>query len=277
MQEKLPELVKSLHASKFERVASAIMTTDTKPKIASSEKTLSNGPMKIIGMAKGAGMIAPNMATMLAVILVDVLVERSVLQKAFIDANRLTFNRVTIDGDTSTNDTALVLSGGSAFPRKLKTDISDLEIFSEALFDVCSSLANQIVKDGEGATKVVDIKVRGTYDEAAAEKVARRIAESPLVKTAFHGEDPNWGRIVCAAGSAGVSFDPSRIDLWIGTVQIVRSGRLLDGDWETQSKREMANPEFSVTIDLKEGPCEASILTCDLSEEYVEINADYRS
>jgi glutamate N-acetyltransferase/amino-acid N-acetyltransferase len=277
MQEKLPELVKSLHASKFERVASAIMTTDTKPKIASSEKTLSNGPMKIIGMAKGAGMIAPNMATMLAVILVDVLVERSVLQKAFIDANRLTFNRVTIDGDTSTNDTALVLSGGSAFPRKLKTDISDLEIFSEALFDVCSSLANQIVKDGEGATKVVDIKVRGTYDEAAAEKVARRIAESPLVKTAFHGEDPNWGRIVCAAGSAGVSFDPSRIDLWIGTVQIVRSGRLIDGDWETQSKREMANPEFSVTIDLKEGPCEASILTCDLSEEYVEINADYRS
>jgi glutamate N-acetyltransferase/amino-acid N-acetyltransferase len=159
----------------------------------------------------------------------------------------------------------------------LKTDISDLEIFSEALFDVCSSLANQIVKDGEGATKVVDIKVRGTYDEAAAEKVARRIAESPLVKTAFHGEDPNWGRIVCAAGSAGVSFDPSRIDLWIGAVQIVRSGRLIDGDWETQSKREMAKPEFSVTIDLKEGHYEASILTCDLSEEYVEINADYRS
>ncbi len=277
MEEKLPDLVSALHSSSFEHVASAIMTTDTRPKIAISEKTLSNGPLKILGLAKGAGMISPNMATMLAVILVDALVETSLLRKAFRDVNRLTFNRITIDGDTSTNDTALVLAGGSAFSRKLESNPSDQEIFSETLFDVCSSLAKQIVKDGEGATKLVDIKVRGTGSQTAAEKVARRIADSPLVKTAFHGEDPNWGRIVCAAGSAGVSFDPSRIDLWIGSVQIVRAGRLTEGDWETQSKREMANPEFSVTIDLKEGPCEASIITCDLSKEYVEINADYRS
>ncbi|MFH0959631.1 MAG: bifunctional glutamate N-acetyltransferase/amino-acid acetyltransferase ArgJ [Pseudomonadota bacterium] len=277
MRAKLPDLTRSLHSSKFEDVASAIMTTDTKPKIACSDKTLSNGPLKILGMAKGAGMIAPNMATMLAVIIVDALVERSLLRKVFVDINRRTFNRLTIDGDTSTNDTALVLSGGSHCSMKLKSQMSDEKIFSEALFDVCSSLAYQIVKDGEGATKVVEIIVKGAASEAAAEKVARRIAESPLVKTAFHGEDPNWGRIVCAAGSAGISFDPSKIDLWMGAIQIVRSGNLVDGDWETPASEEMGKEEFSVTIDLKKGPCEASVLTCDLSKEYVEINADYRS
>lgn len=277
MRKKIPELVNSLHPLGFEKVATAIMTTDTRPKIASSEKIVSNGPVKICGIAKGAGMIAPNMATMLAIILVDARVDASFLRKIFVDVNRSTFNRLTVDGDTSTNDTALVLSGGSDSALKLKGNSSDQDIFSDALLEVCSSLSRQIVKDGEGATKVVDVIVKGAQSEISAEKVARRIAESPLVKTAFHGEDPNWGRIVCAAGSAEVPFDPGRIDLWIGQTQVVRSGILVDEDWETPSKLEMKNPEFSITIDIKEGSWEVTITTCDFSEEYVGINADYRS
>ena len=258
-------------------MASAIMTTDTVSKTSICEKTLSNGPLKILGMAKGSGMIAPNMATMLAVILVDVRVERLYLHDVFSRINNLTFNRVTVDGDTSTNDTAVVLSGGSIRSRVLLDNVSDRTIFCDALFDVCSSLAKQIVRDGEGASKFVEVKVSGAPDEPSAVKVSRRIAESPLVKTAFHGEDPNWGRIVCAAGSAGVPFDPSNIDLWIGSVQIVKSGALMSDDWEIRAKRVMRDPEFSVLIDLKAGTSEASIFTCDLSAEYVGINADYRS
>jgi glutamate N-acetyltransferase / amino-acid N-acetyltransferase len=277
MMARIPQLVSSLDKSSFLKVASAIMTTDTVLKTSISEKTLSNGSLKILGMAKGAGMIAPNMATMLAVILVDVRVERVYLQEVFSRINNVTFNRVTVDGDTSTNDTAVVLSGGSIRSRVLLDNMSDREIFYDALFDVCSSLAKQIVRDGEGASKLVEIKVLGAPDEPSAVKVSRRIAESPLVKTAFHGEDPNWGRIVCAAGSAGVSFDPSNIDLWIGSVQIVKSGVLKSDDWEIRAKQVMGKPEFSVLIDLKAGTSEASIFTCDLSAEYVGINADYRS
>ena len=274
---RIPQLVSSLDKSSFLKVASAIMTTDTVLKTSISEKTLSNGPLKILGMAKGAGMIAPNMATMLAVILVDVRIERTYLHEVFSRINNVTFNRVTVDGDTSTNDTAVVLSGGSNGSRVLLDNMSDRTIFYDALFEVCSSLAKQIVRDGEGASKLVEIKVFGAPDEPSALKVSRRIAESPLVKTAFHGEDPNWGRIVCAAGSAGVSFDPSNIDLWIGSVQIVKSGVVNSDDWEIRAKRVMRNPEFSVLIDLKAGTSEASVFTCDLSAEYVGINADYRS
>lgn len=277
MKFRVPELVGSLSRSGFDKVASAIMTTDTQPKTACVDRTLSNGPLRIVGMAKGAGMIAPNMATMLAVILVDVLVERSFLSEVFVQINNVTFNRVTIDGDTSTNDTAIVMSGGCRQPRKLLDNVDDRNTFSQALFTVCQSLSRQIVQDGEGATKVVEISVLGAPDDNSATRIARRIAESPLVKTAFHGEDPNWGRIVCAAGSAGVSFDPAQLDLWIGDVQIVRSGVLESGDWENRAKQVMQNREFSVVLDLNAGPSKASILTCDLSEEYVGINADYRS
>ncbi len=277
MNAKVPELVSLLGPFNFQRAAIAILTTDTEPKTASFEEELSNGPLKIIGMAKGAGMMAPNMATMLAVILVNVRVEESYLQKVFVQANNVTFNRMTVDGDTSTNDTAVVMSGGSRQPRNLLDNDKDRKVFSGALLSICANLAKQIVKDGEGATKVVEVKVSGAPDENSATRVSRRIAESPLVKTAFHGEDPNWGRIVCAAGSAGVHFDPSKIDLWIGSVQIVKSGVVQSGDWEARAKMEMRKPEFSVLVDLKAGAAHASILTCDLSEEYVGINADYRS
>jgi glutamate N-acetyltransferase / amino-acid N-acetyltransferase len=277
MMARIPQLVSSLDKSSFLKVASAIMTTDTVLKTSICEKTLSNGPLKILGMAKGAGMIAPNMATMLAVILVDVRVERAYLHEVFSRINNVTFNRVTVDGDTSTNDTAVVLSGGSPSSRVLLDNLSDRTIFYDALFEVCSSLAMQIVRDGEGASKLVEVKVLGAPDESSAVRVSRRIAESPLVKTAFHGEDPNWGRIVCAAGSAGVPFDPSNIDLWIGSVQIIKSGALTSDDWEILAKRVMKDPEFSILMDLKAGTAQASIFTCDLSAEYVGINADYRS
>lgn len=277
INQRIPKLVNLLDRSSFQLVASAILTTDTAPKIALAEETLSNGDLKILGMAKGAGMIAPNMATMLAVILVNMRVERSYLQRTFVEVNDLTFNRITIDGDTSTNDTALVLSGGSADSQELSKNEADRTIFSTALTRVCSDLAKQIVRDGEGATKLVEVMVLGAPDPVSASKVCRRIAESPLVKTAFHGEDPNWGRIVCAAGSAGVQFDPSKIDLWIGSVQILKSGVVESGNVESLAKREMDNPEFSVSLDLKAGSANASIFTCDLSEEYVGINADYRS
>jgi glutamate N-acetyltransferase/amino-acid N-acetyltransferase len=277
MNAKLPELVRSISSSAFLDAASAILTTDTVPKTAIVEERLSNGPLKIVGMAKGAGMMAPNMATMLAVILVNMRVEASYLRNVFVQANNITFNRITVDGDTSTNDTAIIMSGGSDQSKELQHNSTDRNLFSKSVLSVCENLARQIVKDGEGATKVVEVKVLGAPDEFSAARSARRIAESPLVKTAFHGEDPNWGRIICAAGSAGVEFDPSMIDLWIGSVQIIKSGALAASDWEERAKQEMSYPEFSVSIDLKAGSAEATILTCDLSEEYVKINADYRS
>ncbi len=277
MNAKISELTRLMNPSSFMDVASAILTSDTTPKTALVEKPLSNGPLKIAGMAKGAGMMAPNMATMLAVVLVNMSVEESYLRKVFAQANDLTFNRITVDGDTSTNDTAIIMSGGSNQSKALLDNDMDRNLFSQGLTSVCADLARQIVKDGEGATKVVEVRVFGAPDEFSAVRVSRRIAESPLVKTAFHGEDPNWGRIICAAGSAGVKFDPSKIDLWIGSVQIVKSGNLIAGEWEAQAKQEMRLPEFSISIDLKTGLAHATILTCDLSEEYVAINADYRS
>lgn len=231
----------------------------------------------MLGMAKGAGMIAPNMATMLSVILTDVRVDAVFLKPALADCASRTFNRVTIDGDTSTNDTLLVMAGGLAHARELGTDPSDRTAFQGTLEEVCMDLARQIVLDAEGGTKAVDVRVCGAPDREAAERVARTVAESPLVKTAFHGEDPNWGRIVAAAGRAGVKFDPNKVDLYIGDVPIVRQGEPVPGDWESAAHGVMTGREFSVLLDLKAGEAETTILTSDLSEEYVSINADYRS
>jgi glutamate N-acetyltransferase/amino-acid N-acetyltransferase len=233
--------------------------------------------MKMVGMAKGAGMIAPNMATMLAVILTDVRADPSFLKEALIQAAGGSFNSITIDGDTSTNDTVVVMAGGSPDSPKLPDRSDDQEMFSEVLSDACRDLARQIVKDGEGATKVVSVRVSGAPDRKSAARVARTIAESPLVKTAFHGEDPNWGRIVCAAGRAGVAFDPNQVDLFIGDVQIVSRGNMVSDDWETPAHEVMKSEEFSVSLNLKAGDSEAELLTTDLSREYVSINADYRS
>jgi glutamate N-acetyltransferase / amino-acid N-acetyltransferase len=204
-------------------------------------------------------------------------VELGFLKKCLQEAVAKSFNAITIDGDTSTNDTAIVMTGGCSDALELSGNLSDREAFSSLLNKACEHLARQIVLDGEGATKLIRISVCGAPDTAAATKVARKIAESPLVKTAFHGEDPNWGRIVCSAGNSGVIFDPSVIDLSIGEIHILENGKLTERDWESAAHNIMKGREFSVLLDLKSGNGEASLLTTDFSEEYVTINADYRS
>ncbi len=270
-------LLKGLDRGTFMEVARAMLTTDTRPKTVILEGTLSNGSFKMLGMAKGAGMIAPNMATLLAVILTDVKIEANRLRECLVEANSGTFNCITVDGDTSTNDTVLVMAGAHPEARELGEDRTDWKVFSSLLNDACMSLSRQLVLDGEGATKMVEVRVVGAPGPTAAAKVARTIAESPLVKTAFHGEDPNWGRILCSAGRAGVAFDPNKVDLFIGRVHVVSQGSVTADDWESAAHRVMQGREFSILLDLKVGEGEASLLTTDMSEEYVTINADYRS
>jgi glutamate N-acetyltransferase / amino-acid N-acetyltransferase len=277
MSARIPELISRLDGRSFMEVAAAIMTTDTVPKTVLLQGSVTGGPFTMLGFSKGAGMIAPNMATMLAVILTDLRVELDFLKECLQEAVAKSFNAITIDGDTSTNDTAIVMTGGRIDALELSGNLSDREAFSSLLNKACEHLARQIVLDGEGATKLIRISVCGAPDVAAATKVARKIAESPLVKTAFHGEDPNWGRIVCSAGNSGVIFDPSVIDLSIGEIHILENGKLTERDWESAAHNIMKGREFSVLLDLKSGNGEASLLTTDFSEEYVTINADYRS
>ena len=277
MRSHIPNLIASLDAEAASDVARAMMTTDTRPKTVFLEGTLSTGLFRMLGMAKGSGMIAPNMATMLAVLLTDARVERSFLQESLSAVAGRTFNRITIDGDTSTNDTLVVLAGGEPSAPEVSGSASDRAAFVALLQEACASLARQLVMDGEGATKLVEVHVRGAVDEASAVKVAKTIAESPLVKTAFHGGDPNWGRIIAAAGRAGVPFDPALIELFIGDELVVKDGALVPGDWEPAAARVMKGREFSIFLDLKAGPAEACFLTTDFSAEYVSINADYRS
>jgi glutamate N-acetyltransferase/amino-acid N-acetyltransferase len=277
ISDRIPELVSKLNPQGFMDVAHAIMTTDTVPKTVSLDGELSTGPFRMVGMAKGAGMMAPNMATMLAVILTDVRVEPKLLKDCLIASNRMSFNCITVDGDTSTNDTLVVMAGGKPDAPLLGELASDKEVFASMLSEACTSLARAIVMDGEGATKLVEVQVIGAPNNEAATITARKIAESPLVKTAFHGEDPNWGRILCAAGYAGVPFDPDKVDLFIANVPIVRNGLLVQEDWETAAHNAMKAREFSVLLDLKSGDGKARFLTTDMSEEYVTINADYRS
>lgn len=274
---RIHELIQRLDPGSFMDVAQAIMTTDTRRKTVYLDGRISTGPFHIAGMAKGSGMIAPNMATMLGIILTDLRVEASFLLECLTAANDKSFNSITVDGDTSTNDTIVVLAGGSREAAELQSNSEDRRVFASLLEQACKSLAYQIVQDGEGATKVIDIQVSNAPDREAAARVARAVAESPLVKSAFHGEDPNWGRIICAAGRAGVPFEPDRIDLFIGDVPVVRDGMVVEGDWESSAHRVMAAHEFSIVLDLKGGEGKASLLTTDLSEEYVTINADYRS
>lgn len=277
MKAKIPDLVQNLSTGSFLDVSDAILTTDTLPKTVLKTGMLSTGPFRIAGMCKGAGMIAPHMATMLAVLMTDVRVDRDFLNASFSACCDLSFNAVTIDGDTSTNDTAIILSGGAVNSPELSQLPADRETFLSLLKEACFDLAEQIVKDGEGATKLVEVHVVSASDNHSASQMARKIAESPLVKTAFHGQDPNWGRIICAAGNSGVHFDPAVVDLSIGEVPIVVNGKLVESDWEKRAHQVMQGQRFSVTIDLKIGSGQATILTSDLSEEYVTINADYRS
>ena len=273
----IPALVAQLSADGFADAAEAIMTTDTRPKVITERVSIGGDEITVLGMAKGAGMICPQLATMLAFIMTDASIKAKELSTLLHEGVRSTFNRITIDGDTSTNDTILLMANGAASTRALHPDEDQWRPFQDALFSVMDHLARAIVRDGEGRTKVVEIVVRGAKDVLDAERVAFRIAHSPLVKTAFFGQDPNWGRIVAAMGSAGVVFDPQKISIFFDDVAVVAQGMAASGADEEQQRTVLKQDEFKVTIDLHAGDAQASVLTTDLSSEYVKINAAYHT
>ena len=274
----MPELVEGLSADKFELVAKAIMTTDTVLKTAETTLSLGDKAIKIMGMAKGAGMIMPNMATMLSFIITDARINFPQLHKSLVKAVERTFNRISIDGETSTNDMVLVMANGEAENPWIDGDSeADRLAFQNGLQLVLQDLALQIVRDGEGATKTITIRVCGAKEEEQAEQIARTVANSSLVKTAFFGEDANWGRIFAAMGRSGIKFSPERVDIGFGTVMLVKNGLAVDKAAEAAATEILKEKEITVTIDLHDGKACAEILTCDFSLDYVKINADYRS
>jgi glutamate N-acetyltransferase/amino-acid N-acetyltransferase len=226
-------------------------------------------------MAKGAGMIMPNMATMLCFVLSDICIDLADLSKAVSSSVETTFNRISVDGDTSTNDTVLVMANGTAGNGKLTS--GDYERFQTGLTHVMNELATMIVRDGEGATKVVYVKVKGAASHQDAETAARTIANSYLVKTAFYGQDPNWGRIMAALGRSTISMREKDVHIWVDDIQIVKEGLAIGADVEKQASKRMAENEFSVTIDLRQGEHEDQVVTCDLTPDYIAINSDYRT
>jgi glutamate N-acetyltransferase/amino-acid N-acetyltransferase len=270
-------LVAGLSADGYDKVARAIMTTDTVPKTASCEVDIDGRPVKIFGMAKGAGMIMPNMATMLSFVVTDAAVSHSLLQEMLRRSVDKSFNRITIDGDTSTNDMVLILANGVAGNSEIEPDTSAAAAFQGVLDGLLKDLALQIVKDGEGASKLVTIRVLGAVTDSEAEMAARTIANSPLVKTAFYGEDPNWGRIIGALGRSGAEFDQEKVDIFFDDVQMVENGLGLWKEAEAKAAEVLKNESFTVTVDLKAGSGAAEFYTCDFSVDYVKINADYRT
>jgi glutamate N-acetyltransferase / amino-acid N-acetyltransferase len=276
----IPALVSGLSENGLEAVADAILTTDTVRKTAIRRIDLGGVKVTVAGMAKGAGMIGPNIgppqATLLSFVLSDARVDQVWWQGALESTVSQTFNRITIDGDTSTNDTVLALANGLAGNAEINA-VRYGEDFEYILKDLLQDLARQIIKDGEGVTKCVTLIVKGARTREEADRIARTIAESPLVKTAFFGEDPNWGRILAAAGRAGFPLDQGLISLFFDEIEIVRMGAGLGKEAEYQAEKVMANEEFRVVLDLGLGSEEASILTSDLSTDYVRINADYRT
>jgi len=273
----IPALVATCGKSSLEDVAAAIMTTDTFPKLESRQGRAGGVAYTIAGVAKGAGMIRPDMATMLAFIVTDAAVEAQLLQQLFREANERSFNSITIDGDMSTNDTALILANGAAGNPLILPGTPAAEEFAAALSDLLLSLAKLIVRDGEGATKFVTITVKGAVSAAEAKQAAMAVANSSLVKTAFFGQDANWGRIFAAVGYSGVQVEQLRTELFFDDVQMVRDGLFAGGDAEVRGTAVLQQSEFTVLVDLHLGDGEATVYTSDLSYDYVKINADYRT
>ena len=271
----MPDLAGRLHENGVPDLARAIMTTDTRPKMEAREGSADGTAYRIVGVAKGAGMIRPDMATMLCFVCTDADISVGDLQMALRRSVDGSFNRITIDGDTSTNDTVILLANGASGARVV-SDTAKAK-FQRLLDDLCMDLARQMVKDGEGVTKVVDLTVCGARSDDDARAIADTIAHSPLVKTAFFGEDANWGRIIAAAGRAGISLDPDRLDLYFDDVKMVKSGTGCGPVAEEKSTEVLKQPEFCITLDMNIGAGTASMLTCDFSLDYVKINADYRS
>jgi glutamate N-acetyltransferase/amino-acid N-acetyltransferase len=256
--------------------ARAIMTTDTKPKEVAVEFSLGEATCVVGGMAKGAGMIAPNMATMLAFFTTDAAVEAALLRRALVEAVGESLNRVTVDGDTSTNDCAVVLASGARPAPAIDREGPAYDSFRRALAEAARRLAWMLVRDGEGVTRVAEVRVEGARTAAEADRIARTVAESPLVKTALHGGDPNWGRVLAAAGRAGVPLDVDRVSIWIGDVHVAENGAARDYV-EKVAAAAMQEDPVRLRIRLGEGEATGWLWTSDFSHGYVDINAHYRS
>ena len=277
----LGALAREAEAGGFAEAARAIMTTDTYPKLATRKAEIDGVSISINGIAKGAGMIAPDMATMLAFLFTDAAIEPQALRASLDPAVDETFNAITIDGDTSTSDTALIFATGRSAmrgaPRIVNGDDLRLASFRFALHEVMHDLAQQIVKDGEGLSKFVTVKVTGAETKKAARAIAKSIANSPLVKTTIAGEDPNWGRIVAAVGKAGEAADRDKLAIWLGDILVAKDGEVAPSYREKDGAAYMKRPEIAITVDVGVGREAATVWTCDLTHDYIAINADYRS
>lgn len=259
------------------QAAEAIMTTDIFPKIAVVQEEIGGKTITLAGITKGSGMIHPNMATMLCFIVTDALVAAPMLRKMLTASVDRSFNRITVDGDTSTNDMVLFMANGAAGNKRVAPGSKDLKKLQACLDAVTRSLALQIVKDGEGATKFVEITVRGAKDPVEARRAVSAVAKSSLVKTALFGEDANWGRIMAVLGSCGVDMDEARTDISFGKTKLVEKGVAMGKHAEKEAAAALKQREIHIVIDLHKGKAESTIWTCDLSTEYVKINAAYRS
>jgi glutamate N-acetyltransferase/amino-acid N-acetyltransferase len=278
MMAAIPALVDDLSPGGVTRFARAIMTTDRAPKIARAEVKVGWTTCRILGVAKGAGMIHPNMATTLGFVMTDASIHRTTLKRFLTHAADQTFNRATVDGDTSTNDSIYALASGAATARSVVEKSASGKRFLEALTGVLEALTKKVVADGEGAKHLVRIEVRGARSDHDAVQIARTIASSQLVKTALHGCDPNWGRILAAAGRAGVGFNPDHVSVKIGTLPIFEEGvPIMTPKTESKAAATMKRSEYTISVMVGRGRGVGHYWTCDLGHEYVRINADYRT
>jgi glutamate N-acetyltransferase/amino-acid N-acetyltransferase len=274
----LPKAVANLQEEHWDKAARAIMTTDTFAKGASMIIEIAGKPVTLTGISKGAGMIQPNMATMLGYVATDAKISQALLQECLTNAAELSFNRITVDGDTSTNDACVLLASGCSDAPEIFANSPEYAVFSQAIINICKRLAELIIRDGEGATKLMRIVVEQAQTRQEAVQVAKTIAHSPLVKTAFFASDPNWGRILAAVGRAGVeNMQLDKIEIYLGTVCIVENGGRSPGYTEQDGQRVMDQAEITITVRLGRGDSCEEVLTCDFSYDYVRINAEYRS
>jgi len=278
-QSAMPKLAQALQSSHWPDAAQAIMTTDTKPKLRSVDFSLGGKRCRISAIAKGAGMIRPNMATLLSFIASDVNIAQAPLQQALAHAVNLSYNRISVDGDTSTNDSCIAVATGHAGnPRIAESHGSDFVEFQNALVALCQDMAKDLVRDGEGATKLVNVRVEDAASAAEAARVAEAVAHSPLVKTALFAADPNWGRILAAVGRSGIeNFNISQVRIFLDQVLIADKGARAESYQESQAKAVMDKTEFDIRICLGRGTAQFQMWTCDFSYDYVKINAEYRS
>ena len=276
MKKGLRQAVAELDENGSEKAGNAIVTTDTYSKACSLSITLGGKEVRLGAIAKGSGMIQPNMATMLCFITTDAAIDSTLLQKALSEIVEVSFNMISIDGDMSTNDMCIVLANGAAGNAKITAEGEDYETFKEALQSICQGLAKRIAADGEGATKFLTVNVKGTKSFADAKTIAMSVAKSPLVKTAFFGEDPNWGRVICAVGYAGVPMDPQKTIVKFGGIPVYANGVGAPFD-EEELRSVMSAHDIIIDIDMGEGEEEATVWTCDFSYEYVKINGEYHT